>query len=354
MNALKQAVEGVREGAFPGGQIGVLYRGRAFSAPFGSLRFTEDSPPVTTDTIYDLASLTKVLSTTALAMQMVCDDQLGLDASVGSLLPELADAGLKSAKVEDLLAHCAGFPAWKPLYQAVPRKHLGTIKGREIIFRALFNSICEYEPGKNAIYSDLDMMLLGAILERIGGAGLDEMARQRVFAPLNMTRTAFRPLLTLPDVVCAPTQRCSWRGRQLVGEVDDENTYAAGGVLGQSGLFGNADDLLKFCDHVLRVLDGRDGIWDRKVLAKFTQRRFPDSNISHCLGFDGKSLAASKLPDAFSDQSIGHWGFTGTGMWIDPAKKRAAILLTNRIHPTRHNTGIERWRPNILAACFPD
>jgi CubicO group peptidase (beta-lactamase class C family) len=351
-DALQHASAGVLEGAFPGGQIGVIQKGKAFSACFGRLRYSDESEPVTPETIYDLASLTKVVSTTALAMQLVQNGRLDLDAPIGHLCVELGDAVLKKATLSDLLSHSAGFAAWKSLYKAVPRKYLGTPEGRAIIFRALFDTDSVYEPGIKAIYSDLDMMLLGHIIEKIEGKPLNQLARERIFDVFGMNRTDFLPLRSMPDAACAPTQNCLWRGKELVGEVDDENAYAAGGVSGQAGLFGNADDLLLFCHQILLALKNDNGMWDQAILKKFSARRFPNSEYSFCLGFDGKSPKASTLPEAFGPGAIGHWGFTGTGMWIDPDKEIAAVLLTNRIHPTRNSEGINMWRTRIFEACF--
>ncbi len=351
-DALQHANAGVLEGVFPGGQIGVIHKGKAFSACFGRLRYSDESEPVTPETIYDLASLTKVVSTTALVMHLVQNGRLDLDASMGSLCAEINDADLKKATLADLLSHSAGFDAWKPLYKAVPRKYLGTPEGRAIVFRALFDTDSVYEPGTKAIYSDLDMMLLGYIIEKIEGKSLNQLAREKIFDVFGMNRTDFLPLRSMPDATCAPTQNCLWRGRELVGEVDDENAYAAGGVSGQAGLFGNANDLLLFCCQILQALKNDKGMWDRAILEKFFTKRFPNSQTSFCLGFDGKSPNASILPKAFGSGSIGHWGFTGTGMWIDPDKEIAAVLLTNRIHPTRNNEGINRWRTRIYEACF--
>jgi CubicO group peptidase (beta-lactamase class C family) len=219
----------------------------------------------------------------------------------------------------------------------------------------------DYPPGTRSIYSDLGIILLGRILERQGGASLDEMARRRVFEPLGMGDTLYRPPVSLRPRI-APTERDPWRGRVLLGEVHDENAFALGGVAPHAGLFSTAGDLARFAQMLLSggELEGRRLVSSQTV-DLFTRRAgVPGS--TRALGWDtpsnGKDPRSSVPGDPgyssagsfFSARSFGHTGFTGTSMWMDPERDLFVILLTNRVHPTRDNRRISRVRSRLADA----
>ncbi|MBZ0274340.1 beta-lactamase family protein [bacterium] len=347
--ALAIAEKAVADRAFPGGQIAVFLNGENAHAAFGHTSW-EAGAPVDGATLYDVASVTKIAVTASLAMITVASGKLRLTDRAGDFVHGIADDRLARATVEQLLTHSSGLPAWKPLFRGVPARDVATPAGRARMLELLKKAALEYPPGEGAIYSDLDMMLLGHILETIFESTLDRLARERVFVPLEIDELVFRPADEHPDAVCAPTEHCRWRGRILTGVVDDENTYAAGGVLGQAGLFATARALARLGEAYLAARKGEGVLFDPDIAARFTSRAFPDTERSFCLGFDGKSPRGSRLPDGVGPKAFGHWGFTGAGLWIDPDRDAVVALLTNRVHPTRDNDRINHWRPRIIDA----
>ena len=336
-------LESFRErGAFPGGVLAVGHRGsQAHLHAFGRLTYDADASPVSAGTIYDLASLTKVVATTTMAMILVDEGRLDLDRPVQELLPGFTGPGKEAVTVRHLLTHSSGLPALAPLYKE--------IRGRAAYLERIQAMDLESPPGSRSTYSDLGMILLGEILERIAGLPLEAFVRARVFAPLGMRDTQFRPSLELRPRI-APTEVDPWRGRLIHGEVHDENAFALGGVAPHAGLFGTAGDLARFAQMLLDggTFEGRR-IVSLETVALFTRRAgIPGSD--RALGWDTKSAEGSSAGTLFSSRSFGHTGFTGTSLWIDPERKVFVILLTNRVHPTRENNLIREVRPAVADA----
>jgi len=332
----------LEEGAFPGGVVAVGHRGALVHLhPFGRLSYDEGAPTVEADTIYDLASLTKVVATTTMAMILVDEGRLDLDAKALDFLPLFVGPGKDAITVRHLLTHSSGIDWWAPLYEEFqgPEAYLQHIQAMELA----------YEPGTDYKYSDLGIILLGEILSRVAGQPLDEYVRERVFEPLAMTDTLFRPGDDrLPRI--APTEYDAWRGRLVRGEVHDENAFALGGVAPHAGLFSTAGDLSRFAQMLLNggVLE-HHRIVSRKTVELFT-RRAGDGDSTRALGWDTKSPEKSSAGAFFSDRSFGHTGFTGTSIWMDPERELFVILLTNRVHPTRDNQLIRKARPAVADA----
>ena len=329
--------------AFPGAVLAVGHRGTlAHLRPHGRLAYADDAAPAVSDTIYDLASLTKVVATTTMAMILVDEGRLDLDKAVGDYLPRFAGAGKDRVTVRHLLTHSSGVDWWAPLYEELEGKaaYVARIQQMDLV----------YEPGSKTVYSDLGLILLGEVLERVAGQPLDVFARQRIFRPLGMADTMFRPPAQLHPRI-APTEHDPWRGRVLRGEVHDENAFALGGVAPHAGLFSTAGDLARFAQMMLNggVFEHRR-IISRSTVAEFTRLAgVPDS--SRALGWDTKSPEGySSAGSLFSGRSFGHTGFTGTSLWIDPERELFVILLTNRVHPTRANKLIREARPAIADA----
>ena len=326
-----------REGAFPGGVLVVGRRGAvAYTAPVG--RYGDDDPrPVDEDTIYDLASLTKVIGLTTAAMFLVADGALDIDDRVVDYVPEFTGAGRDGVLVRQLLTHTSGLPGWVPLYleTADADGALQRIYGMEL----------ENPPGDHYSYSDLGAILLTQIVQRVAGVPLDTFLHERVFQPLGMSQTRFRPPLELRDRI-APTEMDPWRGRLLRGEVHDENAFHLGGVSGHAGLFSTGGDLARFAIWLLDAYHGRLDDDPRPKLPgalvrEFTRRQPGPEGSTRALGWDtptpGGGLSSGHLLDP---SSFGHTGFTGTSIWIDPARELFIILLTNRVHPTRDNRAL--------------
>jgi beta-glucosidase-like glycosyl hydrolase/uncharacterized protein YbbC (DUF1343 family) len=330
-------------GAFPGGVLAVGYRGRLVHVhPFGRLTYEADSPIVTDNTRYDLASLTKVIVTTSLAMMMVDEGRLDLDASVDSYLPLFLGLVKDKITVRHLLTHSSGIDWWAPLHLQLEGKkaYVERIQAMDLV----------YEPGSEMKYSDLGIILLGEILERVSGRTLNQLAEERLLGPLAMEHTGYRPDPKLWSSI-APTEDDPWRQRVLQGEVHDENAFALGGVAPHAGLFGTAPDLARFAQMLLNR-----GVFDhRRLIAystvdEFTRDAKLPEGSRRALGWDTKSPEGSSAGSLFSANSYGHTGFTGTSLWIDPSRQLFVILLTNRVHPTRENKLIREVRPAVADA----
>jgi beta-glucosidase-like glycosyl hydrolase/CubicO group peptidase (beta-lactamase class C family) len=340
--------------AFPGAVLALGKDGAlAHLHAFGRLDYGHDAPAVLPDTIYDLASLTKIIVTTAVAMILVDEGRLDLAQGVSSFVPGFHGGAKDRVTVEQLLTHSSGLDWWGPLYKDTVghEAYLEKIQAMDLV----------YEPGTRSLYSDLGLFLLGEVLERVAGERLDVFARRRVLEPLGMTDTTYRPgPALLPRI--APTENDPWRGRVLRGEVHDENAFALGGVAPHAGLFGTAPDLARFAQMILNggVLESQR-IVSRATIERFT-RRCGVPGSSRALGWDtpvSGTAPRSSTPGEpgyssagtlFSERAFGHTGFTGTSLWIDPERQLFVILLTNRVHPTRQNDAIRQVRADVADA----
>ncbi len=328
----------VKRRAFPGAALAVGYRGTlVLDAAAGNLEYDADSLPASGDTIYDLASLSKVIGTTSAAMMLVDAGRLLLETPVQDYLPEFRGTNKEKVRVAHLLQHAAGLPAWMPLYQEA--------SGYEAFMKRLLAEPLEYEPGSRNQYSDLSMILLGEIVARVAGRPLDQYLTERLFSPLRMKSTLYTPPQDLRRII-APTENDPWRRRIVRGEVHDENAYAMGGVSGHAGLFSTTHDLAVFAQMMLFR-----GIYDhRRYIRPETLDRFTRPSAS---AEEGAALGWRKPSDSswtgkvFSPAAYGHTGFTGTSIWIDPQRQLFIILLTNRVHPTRKNAQINDARREI-------
>lgn len=339
----------VAAGAFPGavllvGQHGKIVHRRAF----GKQTYAPDAPAVTPDTIYDLASLTKVVATTTAAMILYDEQRLDLDAPVKSYLPRFQGPGKDQVRVRHLLTHSSGIDWWAALYKEIPEKDPRRFK--EAFLDRVYRMDLKSPPGTEMKYSDLGIVLLGEILERVSGRRLEDFVAERVFAPLGMKDAGWRPAKSLLPRI-APTEMDPWRGRVVHGEVHDENAFALGGVAPHAGLFATADDLARLAQLLLwKGVYAEKRIVARKTVELFTWRAELPPGSSRALGWDTKSPQGSSAGRLFSETSFGHTGFTGTSIWIDPERQIFLILLTNRVHPTRDNLQIREVRPAVADA----
>lgn len=293
---------------------------------FGTTHGAPGYPPVDSATMFDLASLTKVVATTTAAMMLEEEGRLHLDRTVASYLPQFSDSAKAGITVRQLLTHSGGLEAFARLFE--------THRGRDEYLRAINSRPLEYEPGTSTVYSDWDMILLQLVIERITGKSLDQYVTERIFEPLGMKSTVFRPSAFLVDRIAA-TEVDASRGGLIHGVVHDPNAWAMGGVAGHAGLFSSAADLAIFAQMMLNG-GWYDGvrILRPSTIARWTTRQGPYS--SRALGWDTPS-GESSSGQHFSPRSFGHTGFTGTSMWMDPERGLFAILLTNRVDPTASN-----------------
>jgi beta-glucosidase-like glycosyl hydrolase/CubicO group peptidase (beta-lactamase class C family) len=333
----------IADKAFPGATVAIGYRGKVSLHAFGNLSYVANSAAIETHTMYDIASLTKVVATTTLVAKLAEGDfpvPLDLDARVERYLPEWATGPQPEWRhqvtVRHLLTHTSGLPAFKEYWR--------TSKNKQDTLTKIFAEPLEYEPGTKEIYSDLGIILMAEIIERLTGRTLDDLARTYIFAPLAMKDTMFRPPKTLwPSI--APTEiDNNLRHRLVQGEVHDENAFAIGGVSGHAGLFSTAPDLAAFCQMLLNGgVYAHHRILRRSTIAQFTTPQQLSSG-TRTLGWAVPTEGGSS-GHYFSVHSFGHTGFTGTSIWIDPDRQLFVVLLTNRVHPTRENQKIAQLRP---------
>lgn len=332
-------IQGIRTKAFPGAQVAVIKDGAlVYRESFGNLTYEPESLPVTGFTLYDLASLTKVIVSTAAIMKLCDEGTCSLDDTVVRFLPQFRGASKDRVTVRDLLTHQSGLPAYRDFYRlsTSPTQALDSLLATRLVA----------EPGDTTIYSDLGMMLIGKIVEAITGKLLNEYFAEQFSGPLGMTNTMFTPSESRRGNSAPTEEDHFWRMRLVQGTVHDENAELFGGVSGHAGLFSTASDLAIFMQMILNggTYGGTRYFRDSTVI-EFTGRE-PDHRV-RALGWDAKSSQGSSAGNLFSISSFGHTGFTGTSVWCDPERRIAVILLTNRVHPTRENNGIYRIRPLI-------
>jgi CubicO group peptidase (beta-lactamase class C family) len=325
LDAINRIVlRGIKAGGYPGAAV-VVGRGGyvVWEHGFGRLDWSVESPRVTPDgTIYDLASLTKVIGTTTAIMILYDQGRIALDAPVAAYLPAFTGGFKDSVTIRDLLVHRSGLPPGRDLWRLATNPQDAR--------RYVMDTPLVCKPGECFIYSDLGFDLLGMVVESVSGESLDVFLTEHVFQPLQMGETLFRPTDSLRARV-APTEVSPPRGYPLQGEVHDENAYALGGVAGHAGLFSTAADLSVFAQMMLNggTYKGIRLISDSTV-ALFTRR----AAGTRALGWDTCDDEGS-CGRYLSDRSYGHTGFTGTSIWIDPDRQMFVILLTNRVHAAR-------------------
>lgn len=324
----------VANGAAPGAVLAVSVGGHHLYHGTGALGAGMPARP-DSSTVYDLASLTKVVGLTTGAMLAVHEGRLDLDAPAVRYVPAFTGGGRDSVTIRHLLTHSSGLPAFRLLYRetADPSAALALTDTTRL----------DSVPGSIFVYSDLGAIVLTQAVEAAMGEPLDALLRRRVFGPLGMTSTRFLPPADWRPRI-APTEQDPWRGRMIHGEVHDENASRLGGVSGHAGLFGSARDLLRFGDWLLAARAGRDSLpvgVDSGIVRHFTTRQGLPPGSSRALGWDTPSDMSS-AGTLLSPTSFGHTGFTGTSIWLDPERELVVVLLSNRVHPTRDNG---RWGP---------
>jgi CubicO group peptidase (beta-lactamase class C family) len=315
------------------------------SAGVGSITDAPALTPVSDSTVWDLASLTKVIGTTSAILQLVDAGLVQLDAPATRYLPRWRAPGAERITVRHLLSHSAGLPAWRPLYKE-------SWSAEEAIAQ-VYATGPDTTPGTRYVYSDLGFILLGELVREVSGLPLDSYLLARVFLPAGMTETRFHPP-QLWRSRTAPTEIDPWRQRHLRAEVHDENAWQLGAVAGHAGLFSTARDLTRFAQLLLRggVVSEPNGsassVFGRATLAAF-QTRQSLGGAHRALGWEtptGDNSGGRRL----SAQAFGHTGFTGTSLWVDPARDVFVLLLTNRVNPTRQRFGIGSVRPALADA----
>lgn len=349
---------GIAGGVFPGGALLVRVRGQTVHLSFHGRRSIQPpGSPVDAHTCFDLASLTKVLATTPLVLLSIQRGRLALEEPVHRALEGYGGQRRETITVRMLLDHSSGLPAWRRYYEEVGSagggKSLATVEGQEAVRRMVAAEVPEVEPGSRALYSDLGFILLDWILERVNGQPSDLLFSEWLAGPLRLGSLFFVDLKSPVKAASArqgrafaATEHCPWRGRTLIGEVHDENTYAMGGVSGHAGLFGTVQDVAALAEVWLGSFLHSGGFFEPSLVRQFWQRsEVPGS--TRALGFDTPSPKASQAGGRFGPRTVGQLGFTGTSLWIDPDRELIVVLLTNRVHPTRENESIKQFRPGL-------
>jgi len=342
----------VADKAFPGATLAVGYRGKVSVHAFGKLSYDAKSAAAVPTTMYDIASLTKVVATTTLVAILAEGDfrattkpmavPLDLDAKIERYLPEWASGPNAEWRhrvtVRHLLTHTSGLPPFKEYWR--------TSKNKQDTLTKIFAEPLDYEPGTKEVYSDLGIILMAEIIERLTGRTLDDLAKSYIFSPLGMQNTMYRPPKTLWPEIASTEIDNNLRHRLVQGEVHDENAFAIGGVSGHAGLFSTAPDLAAFCQMLLNGgVYAHQSILRRATIAQFTTPQ-QLSGGTRTLGWAVPTEGGSS-GHYFSAHSFGHTGFTGTSIWIDPDRQLFVVLLTNRVHPTRENIKIQQVRPTL-------
>ncbi len=364
-SAVDAVIRAALERVFPAAQVVVLRAGqRQFAAAYGWLDPETRLRPVTTDTLFDLASVTKLFTVTAF-MALVEAGRVGLDQPVQTVLSEFSglrpiqpyedplapgqwvkvdaetiagtvDAG--AVTFRHLLAHTSGLPAWRPLYRepspdAARRMALGTF--------------FSYPVGSRTVYSDIGLILLGLSIEQLTGLTLERAIARLVSEPLGLQHTRFLPVGGTVTVQAAPTEECRWRGWRIVGEVHDENAAGLGGVAGHAGLFSTAGDVARLGQ---MYLDRGRPVLQPATVEEMTRLQAQDGDVRRGLGFALWSPDPEASGHAFGPAAFGHTGFTGTSLWIDPSRELVVAVMTNRVYYGRDAAGILAFRVDLHRA----
>ena len=337
-NAFDLIRQAIADHAFPSASVAVTHMGNLVCLKtFGRYTYEPNSPEVTTASIFDLASVTKVVATTSMAMIFYERGLLDLDLPVVAVVAEFAgeDPRRDAVTLRMLLAHSSGLPAYEKLFL---RAHT-----RDELFAAACAVPLTANPGARAEYSDIGFIILGVALERIAEESIGHVCQREVFGPLAMTQTAFNPPPVWRTATVPTMNDQSFRHRIIQGEVQDENASVMGGVAGHAGVFSTAQDIAVFAQAMLNR--GRP-LLRPETLAVFTRRESSPPGTSRALGWDTPS-APSQSGKYFSAGSFGHLGYSGTSLWIDPERQLSITLLTNRTWPDCSNQAIQQVRPKV-------
>jgi CubicO group peptidase (beta-lactamase class C family) len=335
--------ETIEQRIFPGAAVAVTHGGMLIASKgFGYFTYDHTSPAVLAEAVFDLASVTKVAATAAMAMLLYERGLLQLETPVAAILPDFVSLAPPEQKMEResvtvrmLLAHSGGLPAYVKLFE--------TAHTRDELIRVALATPLVSAPVSKTDYSDIGFIVLGEILARQAGAPLEVFAQKEIFAPLGMARTCFNPPDEWKSHVPPTENDQTFRHRIIQGEVNDENAWVMSGIGGHAGLFAPATDVALFAECMLRR---GSPILSPATVEVFTRREASPIGTSRALGWDTPSQPSSS-GKYFSPRSFGHLGYTGTSLWIDPDRQLSVTLLTNRTWPDRSSQAIKQVRPKL-------
>lgn len=350
----KLVLDGISNKYFPGAALLISFNQDViYEKYYGGFTYDENDASVTENSIYDIASCTKVIATTSAVMKLYEAGLLDLDAKVSYYLPEFGVNGKQNISIRNLLLHNSGLKAWIPFYK--------TCSNKTDVVNTICNLGLEYETGTKYVYSDLNFITLGLIVEKITGVSLSEYCQKEIFYPLKMQSTSFRPDRDVMDFIVPTEFDKNWRKRQLRGEVHDEAASLLDGISGNAGLFSTARDLYT----LMRVLQNKGkyfnpysrGMKEESLFKEETVELFlkkyetNDYTNTRALGWDTKQEPVGKYRsqcgELISANCFGHTGYTGTSVWCDRERGIIIVFLTNRVYPSRDNNGIREVRPEL-------
>ncbi|MFH2091380.1 MAG: serine hydrolase domain-containing protein [Pseudomonadota bacterium] len=304
--------------------------------------------PMTTTSIFDLASLTKPLATTVAVAKLIEHKKLYLDQTIGTILSSFHKTDKAGITIDMLLRHTSGLPSYKEYFRKLVKidtDRKGALR-QMLVSETLVNP-----PGTIQAYSDLGFMILSWVIETISKQSLDQFVSEQIYSPLGINHLFFIPekskhsIMNQYGALIAATQQCPWRKKMLWGEVDDDNAWSIGGVEGHAGLFGDASSIYRLCVEFLNALTGRPTRFlPAPIIQQLVVKKQGQDMVA---GFDTPSKINSSAGDLFSRFSVGHLGFTGTSFWIDPESLLIVVFLTNRVHPSRSNEKLKQFRPRL-------
>lgn len=347
-------LSGITNKYYPGaGLIVGLNRDIVYEKYYGGFTYDESSTGITENSIFDLASVTKVIATTSAVMILYDKGKIELDSKVTDYLPDFGSNGKENITLRNLLVHNSGLKAWMPFYK--------TCANKNEVANTIFSSGLEFEPGTKYLYSDLNMITLMLIVEKVSGESFSDFCTKEIFYPLGLKNTMFNPPADIKNSVVPTEYDANLRKRQLQGEVHDENAYVIGGASGHAGLFSTAKDLFRFMKMMLN--EGKyynpytrglreETMFKKETVELFLNRYYTDNYMNtRALGWDTKQDPIGKFRsqcgEEISAECFGHTGYTGTSVWCDKARGITIIFLTNRVYPSRGNEGIKEIRPDL-------
>ncbi len=342
----KLFVTALNDGVFPGASFAFSKWGKGVykreTNYYGYAQLEPSKKELKRDTIFDLASLTKTLTTVPLLLTLFDEYTITLKTKLQDIYPSIP-VDKAEITIGQLLSHSSGLPAHKEYFHNLVK--LPAEQRKKQLLGTIFKEVLVTAPGEKSNYSDIGFMLLGFIIEELTGVSLAKLANDSLYNPIWLAEDLFYPpFRSKENLEYVSTEKCLWKGKMLHGEVHDDNCRAMGGVAGHAGLFGTLHGVLCMCEQFLDQWKGRGEhpAYSNKLIQRVLE---PVGNSGWTMGFDMVSESGSSSGNYFSKRSVGHLGFTGTSFWIDPVRECIIVLLSNRVHPTRENWKIKEFRP---------
>jgi CubicO group peptidase (beta-lactamase class C family) len=356
LERVDRAIEkAIAKGELPGAVIQARIGDQlSYEGVFGCALLSPQRHDTHPNTIYDVASLTKVMATTPAIMLLVADGKLSLDQPAADILPAFGEREKTEITIRHLLTHSSGLRPWRAYYADLRERELrrgdsllATPAGCEAIVSRILRGAPVHDAGEASVYGDLAFIVLGEIVAEAAGEPLDSFCQRRIFEPLGLGNTHFNPVPFRGERArYAGTEQCPWREKVLWGEVHDGNAWAMGGVAGHAGVFSTANDVMRFAQEMLAAERGESTIFPAELAAEFFRRQGLTKDSDWALGWDTPTQGQSSSGTGFSHRSIGHTGFTGTSLWIDLNRGMIVVFLSNRVHLVAKRSRFE-LRPRV-------